>query len=200
MIDRKLIVRKPPTKKNHLPKKKKKKTTHQKQPTKRGKRKSHPPGSLWDNVLLQLQRRQRAPALKHRLQHVCFSFIVSITDAASRCVRMERNFCGIEYTACTDTINPSPQSFSVSGSSNTGSQVHSGHSWYPPFLHLCDINVILNEHIYVNDRLPPGWNRLFHGLVDNPLRDKHQRPLCSKWNSRCLRRQVPSFFNDHPRF
>ena len=36
---------------------------------------------------------------------------------------MERNFCGIEYTACTDTVNPSPQSFSVSGSSNTGSQV-----------------------------------------------------------------------------
>ena len=42
---------------------------------------------------------------------------------SSRCVRMERNFCGIEYTACDDTINPSPQSFSVSGSSNTGSQV-----------------------------------------------------------------------------
>ena len=41
----------------------------------------------------------------------------------SMCVRMERNFCGIEYTACADTINPSPQSFSVSGSSNTGSQV-----------------------------------------------------------------------------
>jgi len=44
----------------------------------------------------------------------------------SMCVRMERNFCGIEYTACTDTINPSPQSFSVSGSSNTGSQVGTG--------------------------------------------------------------------------
>merc|ERR1712014_385807 len=44
----------------------------------------------------------------------------------SMCVRMERNFCGIEYTACDDTINPSPQSFSVSGSSNTGSQVGTG--------------------------------------------------------------------------
>ena len=47
---------------------------------------------------------------------------------SSRCVRMERNFCGIEYTACDDTINPSPQSFSVSGSSNTGSQVKR-HLW-----------------------------------------------------------------------
>ena len=44
----------------------------------------------------------------------------------SMCVRMERNFCGIEYTACPDTINPSPQSFSVSGTSNTGSQVDHG--------------------------------------------------------------------------
>ena len=50
-------------------------------------------------------------------------FFLSILNDAARCVRMERNFCGIEYTACDDTINPSPQSFSVSGSSNTGSQV-----------------------------------------------------------------------------
>ena len=54
----------------------------------------------------------------------CLSPIISSTKDASRCVRMERNFCGIEYTACDDTINPSPQSFSVSGSSNTGSQVN----------------------------------------------------------------------------
>ena len=52
------------------------------------------------------------------------NFLLAITKDASRCVRMERNFCGIEYTACDDTINPSPQSFSVSGSSNTGSQVN----------------------------------------------------------------------------
>ena len=44
----------------------------------------------------------------------------------SICVRMERNFCGIQYTACPDTINTSPQSFSVSGTSNTGSQVGTG--------------------------------------------------------------------------
>merc|ERR1712087_633333 len=31
------------------------------------------------------------------------------------CVRMERNFCGIQYTACTDTVNSPAQSFSVTG-------------------------------------------------------------------------------------
>ena len=40
--------------------------------------------------------------------------------------------------------------------------------------------------------LPSGWHRLFHRLVDNPLRDQHQRPLCSKWNPGCLCWQVPS--------
>jgi len=44
----------------------------------------------------------------------------------SMCVRMERNFCGIQYTACADTINAAPMSFSVSGSTNTGSQVGTG--------------------------------------------------------------------------
>jgi len=44
----------------------------------------------------------------------------------SICVRMERNFCGIQYTACPDTINTTPQSFSISGTSNTGSQVGTG--------------------------------------------------------------------------
>jgi len=44
----------------------------------------------------------------------------------SMCVRMERNFCGIQYTACPDTINTAPQSFSISGGTNTGSQVGTG--------------------------------------------------------------------------
>jgi len=44
----------------------------------------------------------------------------------SICVRMERNFCGIQYTACPDSTNTAPQSFSVSGSTNTGSQVGTG--------------------------------------------------------------------------
>ena len=44
----------------------------------------------------------------------------------SVCVRSERNFCGIQYTACTDNINSSPQSFSLSGGTNTGSQVGTG--------------------------------------------------------------------------
>ena len=35
------------------------------------------------------------------------------------CVRMERNFCGIQYTACTDTVNSPAQSFSVTGGSPT---------------------------------------------------------------------------------
>ena len=30
------------------------------------------------------------------------------------CVRTERNFCGIQYTACADTVNTQPQSFTVS--------------------------------------------------------------------------------------
>jgi len=33
------------------------------------------------------------------------------------CVRMERNFCGIQYTACPDTANSPAQSFSVTGGS-----------------------------------------------------------------------------------
>lgn len=35
----------------------------------------------------------------------------------SICVRMERNFCGIQYTACPDTTNSPAQSFSVTGGS-----------------------------------------------------------------------------------
>ena len=37
----------------------------------------------------------------------------------SICVRMERNFCGIQYTACADTANTPPQSFSITGGSPT---------------------------------------------------------------------------------
>ncbi|XP_034232015.1 uncharacterized protein LOC117639989 [Thrips palmi] len=33
----------------------------------------------------------------------------------SICVRMERNFCGIQYTQCTDTINNRTHSFTLSG-------------------------------------------------------------------------------------
>ena len=35
------------------------------------------------------------------------------------CVRMERNFCGIQYTACPDAANTPPQAFSVTGGSPT---------------------------------------------------------------------------------
>merc|ERR1711953_343802 len=35
------------------------------------------------------------------------------------CVRMERNFCGIQYTACTDSANTPPQAFSITGGSPT---------------------------------------------------------------------------------
>ena len=31
------------------------------------------------------------------------------------CVRMERNYCGIQYTACPDTINIPAMSFSITG-------------------------------------------------------------------------------------
>merc|ERR550532_972213 len=33
------------------------------------------------------------------------------------CVRMERNFCGIQYTACPDTVNSPAMSFSITGGS-----------------------------------------------------------------------------------
>ena len=52
------------------------------------------------------------------------------------CVRMERNFCGIQYTACNDNQQPAvpaqpntpaasltPKSFSISGGTGTGSLV-----------------------------------------------------------------------------
>ena len=35
------------------------------------------------------------------------------------CVRMERNFCGIQYTACADSNNSPAQSFSITGGSPT---------------------------------------------------------------------------------
>ncbi|KAK8405007.1 hypothetical protein O3P69_001524 [Scylla paramamosain] len=35
------------------------------------------------------------------------------------CVRTERNFCGIQYTACADTVNVDPESFSLTGSTTT---------------------------------------------------------------------------------
>ena len=35
------------------------------------------------------------------------------------CVRMERNFCGIQYTACADSANTPPQAFSITGGSPT---------------------------------------------------------------------------------
>merc|ERR1712032_950288 len=54
----------------------------------------------------------------------------------SVCVRMERNFCGIQYTACNDNLTPVtptnpnqpaaslvPQAFSISGTAGTGSLV-----------------------------------------------------------------------------
>ena len=46
------------------------------------------------------------------------------------------------------------------------------------------------------ERFYPGGNWLLHGLVDDPLRHKHQRPLCSKWNPCRLRRQV-SFLSSY---
>lgn len=32
------------------------------------------------------------------------------------CIRPEKNFCGIQYMACSDTVNTSPQSFTITGS------------------------------------------------------------------------------------
>ena len=48
------------------------------------------------------------------------------------CVRMERNFCGIQYTACPDAENSPAQSFSVTGGSPTlgsvvGTEVSQSH-------------------------------------------------------------------------
>lgn len=41
----------------------------------------------------------------------------------SICVRMERNFCGIQYSACTDAVNSTPMSFSITGQGTESSQV-----------------------------------------------------------------------------
>ncbi|KAF5273277.1 hypothetical protein FQR65_LT04699 [Abscondita terminalis] len=37
----------------------------------------------------------------------------------SICIRTERNFCGIQYSQCPDTVNNRTQSFTLSGNSNT---------------------------------------------------------------------------------
>ena len=38
----------------------------------------------------------------------------------SLCVRMERNFCGIQYTTCPDSTNSPAMSFSLSGDGSEG--------------------------------------------------------------------------------
>ncbi|KAK4325635.1 hypothetical protein Pmani_003804 [Petrolisthes manimaculis] len=35
------------------------------------------------------------------------------------CIRTEKNFCGIQYMACADTVSTSPQSFSITGSTDS---------------------------------------------------------------------------------
>jgi len=45
--------------------------------------------------------------------------MISKTDYTV-CVRTERNFCGIQYTACEDTVNSIAMSFSVTGSGAAG--------------------------------------------------------------------------------
>ena len=41
----------------------------------------------------------------------------------SICVRMERNFCGIQYSACPDAVNTTPMSFSITGQGTDTSSV-----------------------------------------------------------------------------
>ncbi|XP_076057013.1 uncharacterized protein LOC143034597 [Oratosquilla oratoria] len=43
----------------------------------------------------------------------------------SMCIRTEKNFCGIQYQACTDSINTDSQAFTITGSTNNpiGSRV-----------------------------------------------------------------------------
>ncbi|XP_071534346.1 uncharacterized protein [Panulirus ornatus] len=35
------------------------------------------------------------------------------------CIRTEKNFCGIQYMACADTVNANSQSFTITGSTNS---------------------------------------------------------------------------------
>ncbi|KAF2367174.1 CUB domain [Trinorchestia longiramus] len=39
------------------------------------------------------------------------------------CIRTEKNFCGIQYTACTDAVNTDSESFTVTGSSTSSGEV-----------------------------------------------------------------------------
>ncbi|XP_017786149.1 PREDICTED: uncharacterized protein LOC108569195 [Nicrophorus vespilloides] len=39
------------------------------------------------------------------------------------CIRTERNFCGIQYTQCPDTVNNRSQSFTLSGNTGNNNQV-----------------------------------------------------------------------------
>ena len=60
------------------------------------------------------------------------------------CVRMERNFCGIQYTACPDQDNTPPQSFSVTGGSPTlgsvvGTEVQRNKEQYNIMFHTCSV-------------------------------------------------------------
>ena len=48
--------------------------------------------------------------------------MISNTDY-TMCVRTERNFCGIQYNACTDALNAFSMSFSISGITNSGNYV-----------------------------------------------------------------------------
>ena len=123
---------------------------------------------------------------------------------------MERNFCGIEYTACIDTVNPSPQSFSVSGSSNTGSQVRGTLADIRRELTKLIFQKILN--VYLEQVLVCFCNSYMKSvLLKTPL---HHQMLCkefeyyssgakrepckSKYLDKCLPTQWPQVTNILP--
>ncbi|CAD7082808.1 unnamed protein product [Hermetia illucens] len=71
----------------------------------------------------------------------------------SICIRTERNFCSIQYTACTDTDNDRSRSFTLSGNSNTAvmAMVGSGASGQP---NSCPNDWLLIGCMRVADRVP----------------------------------------------
>ncbi|XP_026461329.1 uncharacterized protein LOC113363056 [Ctenocephalides felis] len=71
----------------------------------------------------------------------------------SLCVRSERNFCSIQYTACPDTVNNRSRAFTLSGNSNQAVQAMVGAAGSP--------NTCSSDWLSINcaanaDRTPPA--------------------------------------------
>lgn len=100
----------------------------------------------------------------------------------SVCIRTERNFCSIQYSACPDPVNNRSRSFTLSGNSNTPvmSMVGGGSSSSP---NACNNDWILIGCARVADKMSPNGmceDRICGGIFNAEI-NTMERTVISKW-------------------